>query len=38
MSALTKPTRSSLKEATKPGFAPGFDIAKLQADLNDVAN
>jgi hypothetical protein len=24
--------------ATKPGYAPGFDIAKLQADLADVAN
>jgi len=26
------------QDATKPGFAPGFDIAQLQADLNDVAN
>jgi hypothetical protein len=24
-------------EAAKPGFAPGFNIAQLQADLNDVA-
>jgi len=26
------------QDATKPGYAPGFDIAQLQADLNDVAN
>jgi hypothetical protein len=25
-------------EAAKAGFAPGFDFAQLQADLNDVAN
>ena len=25
-------------EAAKPGFAPGFDMAQLQADLADVAN
>lgn len=25
-------------EAAKPGFAPGFDMAQLQADLSDVAN
>ena len=25
-------------EATKPGFAPGFDFKQLQADLNAVAN
>jgi hypothetical protein len=25
-------------EATKPGFAPGFDITQLQADLGAVAN
>jgi hypothetical protein len=25
-------------EAAKPGFAPGFDMAHLQADLSDVAN
>lgn len=26
------------QDAAKPDFAPGFDIAQLQADLNDVAN
>jgi hypothetical protein len=26
------------QDATKPGYAPGFNIAQLQADLNDVAN
>ena len=25
-------------EASKPSFAPGFDIAQLKADLNDVAS
>jgi hypothetical protein len=25
-------------EAAKKGFAPGFDIAQLQKDLNDVAS
>ena len=25
-------------EAQKPGFAPGFDFAQLQADMADVAN
>jgi hypothetical protein len=25
-------------EAAKPGFAPGFNMAQLQADLGDVAN
>jgi len=25
-------------QAQTPGFAPGFDFAQLQADLNDVAN
>jgi hypothetical protein len=25
-------------EAEQPGFAPGFNIAQLQSDLNDVAN
>ena len=25
-------------ETAKPGFAPGFDMAQLQADLSDVAN
>ena len=24
-------------EAKKPGFAPGFDLAQLQADLSGVA-
>jgi hypothetical protein len=25
-------------EAEQPGFAPGFNIAQLQSDLNDVAS
>ena len=26
------------QDATKPGYAPGFNIAQLQADLDEVAN
>jgi len=39
VNASTRHTAILPQDATKPGFLPaGFNVAQLQADLNDVAN